>query len=89
MKTALAIATALAVIALPVAASAATKHRHHHHARAGYNAYARAPGQIACTQYGCMPVPRGCHPEAGRTWDGLPSGFDVITCGYSTMYGNR
>lgn len=47
--------------------------------------------QIACTQYGCMQVPAGCYRESGRTWDGLPSGFDVITCGGGayTLYGRR
>jgi len=36
--------------------------------------------QIACTVVGCIPVPVGCVPRAGRTWSGLPSGFDVIVC---------
>ena len=88
MKTALALATTLAVLALPAAADTATKNRRHHHR--GYDTYARAPGQIACTQYGCIPVPRGCFREAGRTWGDMPSGFDVVTCpGAGTMYGNR
>ena len=36
--------------------------------------------QIACTVVGCHPVPLGCVPRPGRTWSGLPSGFDVIVC---------
>jgi len=41
---------------------------------------AQPPSQIACTVVGCIPVPAGCVPRAGRTWSGLPSGFDVIVC---------
>ena len=40
----------------------------------------RAPGQIACTIYGCNPVPPGCHPETGYNWDGIPTGFDIVVC---------
>jgi hypothetical protein len=36
--------------------------------------------QIACTVLGWSPVPAGCVPRPGRTWSGLPSGFDVIVC---------
>jgi hypothetical protein len=85
MKTIVA-AAALAVFALPAAANAATRHRHHHHA--GYGAYARVQPQIACTQFGCMPVQRGCYPRGGRTFSGTPTGFDVVVCGNSTLYGN-
>jgi len=38
--------------------------------------------QIACTILGCSPIPRDCHPEGGRTWDGNPTGYDVIVCPY-------
>ena len=86
MKTIAALAAALAVVAMPLAANAATKHRHHHYRSAG--AYARAPGQIACTQYGCIPVQRGCYARGGRTYSGMPSGFDVVVCGHSSLYGN-
>jgi hypothetical protein len=41
----------------------------------------RAPStQIACTEYGCHPVPPGCTPLPGRTWRGNYSGFDVVAC---------
>jgi hypothetical protein len=48
-------------------------------------------GQIACTTAGCLRVPPGCRPAPGRTFNGDPSGFDVMVCGggrggYS-MYG--
>jgi hypothetical protein len=36
--------------------------------------------QIACTVLGCAPIPRGCSVEKGYTFDGLPSGYDVIAC---------
>jgi hypothetical protein len=39
--------------------------------------------QIACTQLGCNPIPRGCRVVPGRipfTWD--PSGFDEVQCPY-------
>lgn len=83
MKT---LALAFACLAIPTMAQAAPKHHRHisDAARSGYAA------QIACTQYGCMSVPRGCYREAGRTWGDMPSGFDVITCpGAGTLYGNR
>ena len=88
MKIAIALAAAFAVLALPVAANAATKHRHHSHHRAGYGTYARGGSQIACTQYGCIPVPRGCYSRGGKTYSGMPSGFDVVVCGNSSLYGN-
>jgi hypothetical protein len=83
-----ALAVALAVLVVPATAEAATKHhRNHHMSHAARGSYA---AHIACTQYGCLPVPRGCYRESGRTWSGMPSGFDVVTCpGAGTMYGNR
>jgi hypothetical protein len=87
MKTTIALAAALAVLALPAAANAATKHRSHH-TRAGAGAYAQARPQIACTQYGCIPARPGCTVRGGRTYSGAPSGFDIMVCGNSTLYGN-
>ena len=80
MKTMLVLAAALAVLSIP--ADAASKKRVRSHA---------SQAQVACTQVGCMPVPRGCYREGGRTFDGSPTGFDVITCGNGayTMYGRR
>lgn len=43
---------------------------------------AAAQTQIACTEFGCNPVPPGCTPRPGRTWSGLETGFDVIVCPY-------
>jgi hypothetical protein len=77
-------AAALALLAVP--AEAASKKRQ----SKSYGTYS-APLQIACTQYGCMPVPRGCQRAPHRTSDGSPSGFDVIVCdgGAYTLYGRR
>jgi hypothetical protein len=39
--------------------------------------------QIACTQFGCAPIPPGCEIRTGFipfTWD--PSGFDEVVCPY-------
>lgn len=85
MKLVASIALTFALTFLTLPASAATHHRHHHAARA---AYASQP-QVACTVVGCMPVPRGCHPEMGYSPDGTPTGFDVAVCGNYTLYGNR
>lgn len=49
----------------------------------GYPAYGRSQQQIACTQFGCNPIPRGCRVVPGRnpfTWN--PSGFDEVVCPY-------
>jgi hypothetical protein len=70
---------ALAALAIPLSAQAAPKHRSH--------VYAPQP-QIACTYAGCLPVPRGCYPTGGKTWDGLPSGFDVMVCPGGVRYGH-
>jgi hypothetical protein len=40
----------------------------------------RGEHKIACTPAGCHPIPRGCYPTMGYTWDGVPSGFDVVVC---------
>jgi hypothetical protein len=48
-----------------------------------YQAYGRSQQQIACTQFGCNPIPRGCQVVPGRnpfTWN--PSGFDEVVCPY-------
>jgi hypothetical protein len=38
------------------------------------------PARIACTVVGCQPIPAACTPVPGRTWSGLPTGYDVIVC---------
>jgi hypothetical protein len=50
-------------------------------------AKAQPPTQIACTELGCRPVPPGCTPRPGRTWSGMPSGFDVVVCPGGRTYG--
>ena len=85
MKT---VALALAVLMVPVTAQAAAKqHRSHHMSQNARGSYAAQP-QIACTQVGCLPVPRGYYPRRGRTFSGEPSGFDVMVCPGGTMYGH-
>jgi hypothetical protein len=80
MKTVVA-AAVLALALMP--ASAAPNHKRHPKA-----AVAAQP-QIACTVVGCIPVPRGCHPEMGYTPGGTPTGFDVVVCPNYTLYGNH
>jgi hypothetical protein len=49
----------------------------------GYRAYNRAGTQIACTRWGCRPIPRGCRIVTeynAFTWN--PSGFDAVVCPY-------
>jgi len=36
--------------------------------------------QIACTRVGCHPIPRGCQIEKEYSWDGTPTGFDLVVC---------
>ncbi|HME30860.1 MAG TPA: hypothetical protein VKE53_13500 [Pseudolabrys sp.] len=40
----------------------------------------RDQDQIACTVAGCHPIPSGCHPQMGYSWDGIPTGFDIVVC---------
>jgi hypothetical protein len=79
MKTFLMIVAALA---LPMSAQAATSQ----HSTA-LKAHAYQP-QIACTEVGCLPVPRGCYPTGGKTFSGLPTGYDVMVCADGTRYGH-
>jgi len=78
-----ALTLALALLVVPAIAQAASHKRH-----AARNAPAPQT-EIACTQVGCNPVPRGCRRETGRSWDGTPTGFDVADCGSFTLYGNK
>jgi hypothetical protein len=78
MKTLVMIVVALAI---PVSASAATTHHRKPQA-------AVSQPQIACTDVGCLPVPRGCSPTGGKTLNGTPTGFDVMVCPDGTRYGH-
>jgi hypothetical protein len=51
-----------AVLALALLPASAEPVHHKRHTKA---ATAEQP-QIACTVVGCIPVPRGCHPEIDR-----------------------
>ena len=83
-----ALALALAVLVIPVAAQAATKHTRQHVSKQNRSGHAYQP-QIACTPVGCLPVPRGCHRAGGKTFDGDPSGFDVMACPDWDIYGHQ
>jgi hypothetical protein len=84
MKTIVPVLTAIVLALALMPASAASKH-HKRHTKAA----TAAQPQIACTVVGCIPVPRGCHPEMGYTPWGTPTGFDVAACPNYTLYGNR
>jgi len=60
-----------------VALSAAAKKQPPKHRAARRQRPAR---QVACTMFGCHPIPAGCHPEPGYDWDGMPTGFDIVVC---------
>ncbi len=84
MKAIISVVTAavLALASIPANAESV------HHKRQKKTA-TTAQTQIACTVVGCMPVPRGCHPEMGYTPGGTPTGFDVAVCPNYTLYGNH
>ena len=84
MKSIVPVVTA-AVLALALIPASAAPMHHKRHTKAG----TAAQPQIACTVVGCMPVPRGCHPEMGYTPGGTPTGFDVAVCPNYTLYGNH
>ena len=73
MNKAIVLAAAPMVVANAGAASAQPKHRPAKRA-------VQPQPQIACTVIGCVPVPRGCGQTPGKTWDGSPTGGDVIVC---------
>jgi hypothetical protein len=84
MKTIVPVVSAV-VLALALTSASAALAQQKRHTKA---ATAEQP-QIACTVVGCMPVPRGCHPEMGYTSGGTPTGFDVAVCPNYTLYGNH
>ena len=85
LKLAIAVAATLA-LAVPAqtgantaglgASLSAAKKKH----RARHPRAVEPEGQIACTVAGCHRIPANCHPTMGYTWDGIPSGFDVVIC---------
>ena len=81
MKTIVLVTAVVLALELMPARAASTHHKRH-----SKGAAAVQP-QIACI--GCMPVPRGCHPEMGYTPDGTPTGFDVVVCPNYTLYGRN
>ena len=76
----------VSTLVLAIALMSANAEPTHHKRRA--KAVSAAQTQIACTVVGCIPVPRGCHPEMGYTPGGTPTGFDVAVCPNYTLYGN-
>jgi hypothetical protein len=36
--------------------------------------------RVACTEFGCHPIPPGCVPVTGLDWRGYPLGYDRIVC---------
>jgi hypothetical protein len=95
IRNAIAIAAGLAVLALPIgpapaqatgtfAAIAATDlSAQSKRKKRASNSRTSSDQQIACTQLGCNPIPRGCRVVPGKipfTWD--PSGFDDVICPY-------
>ena len=82
MKTIVPIVTAVVLALALIPASAEPKHQKRH-----TKAATAAQPQIACTIVGCIPVPRGCHPEMGYTPGGTATGYDVAVCPNYTLYG--
>ena len=72
MRRLLTLTCLIAFAFAPALADAATKKKK----RAG----ATPQSKVACTINGCHPIPPGCVPTMGYTWDGIPSGYDVVVC---------
>lgn len=50
---------------------------------AGHRAYGRSGTQIACTRFGCRPIPPGCRIRTEyNPWTWNPTGFDAVVCPY-------
>ena len=75
------IAALLTVGALttPASTTIAANSQHRSHS-SRHHTVAQSPARIACTVLGCQPIPTACTPVPGRTWSGLPTGYDVIVC---------
>lgn len=72
MKLASLTMIALAITLAPSISSA--KHIRKHVVRTAQ------PEHIACTKYGCYPVPPNCIPHTQLDWWGNPTGYDAIAC---------
>jgi hypothetical protein len=74
----LAAALALAAPSPAAAQSGATAQPPAKPARAAPRSAAQA--LIVCTKRACVPLPRGCHAETEFTWEGDPTGYQIIVC---------
>ena len=79
MKILALITLALALIVAPLGTAQAQAQQQQQQQQQKHK---RAAGQsrIACTVVGCQSIPANCRPEPGMTWDGMPTGFDIIVC---------
>jgi len=69
------------IVTTPASTTIAASSQHRSHASGHHTATTVAPpARIACTVLGCAPIPAACTPVPGRTWSGLPTGYDVILC---------
>lgn len=91
MKPILSAGVALALLVIPAAAAAAPALAQERAPLAELSAArkAKAPPRhvraapqrkIACTYFGCRPVPRGCTPVTGRDFFGNPADYDSVVC---------
>jgi hypothetical protein len=69
-----------AAITLAATPAAATNQHRSHPFRHHTVSTVQPPARIACTVLGCQPIPGACTPVPGRTWSGLPTGYDVVVC---------
>jgi hypothetical protein len=71
----------LAILTAPASTTvAANSHHRSHMSRHRSVPTAQPPARIACTEIGCQSIPAACTPVPGRTWTGMPTGYDVIVC---------
>jgi hypothetical protein len=73
---------AVALIIAPLGVAQAQPAQTKQQTTLGTQKHKPAAGQakIACTVAGCRTIPANCHPKPGMTWDGMPTGFDIIVC---------
>ena len=73
MKLATIIALTVAIALVPEVATAKQTRKH-------YVTRTAQPAHIACTKYGCHPIPPGCTPTTQYDFFGNPTGYDRIAC---------